>query len=59
MINKIECFSSSSSSSFFFFFFLKSKKTSPDRSDLSIAESHESVNHASAVLQECLQRKPD
>ena len=33
--------------------FLKSKTTSPDRSDLFIAESHESVNRASAVLQEC------
>ena len=41
MINKIECF------------FLKSKRTSPDRSDIFIAESHESVNRASAVLQEC------
>ena len=40
MINKIECF-----------FFLKSKRISPDRSDLFIAESHESVNRASAVLQ--------
>ena len=61
MINKIECFYSSSSSPFSSssFFFLKSKKTSPDRSDLFIAESHESVNRASAVLQECLQRKPD
>ena len=39
--------------------FFKSKKTSPDKSDLFIAESHESVNHASAVLQECLRRKAD
>ena len=39
--------------------FVKSKKTSPDRSDLFIAESHESVNRASAVLRECLRRKPD
>ena len=39
--------------------FFKSKKTSPDRSDLFIAESHETVNRASAVLQECLRRKPD
>ena len=51
MINKIECF--------FFFFLFKSKKASPDRSDLFIAESHESVNRASAVLHESLQRKPD
>ena len=43
----------------FFFFLFKSKKASPDRSDLFIAESHESVNRASAVLQECLQRKSD
>ena len=42
MNNKIECF-----------FSLKSKKTSPDRSDLFITESQESVNRASAVLQEC------
>ena len=35
MINKIERF-------------FESKKTSPDRSDLFIAESHESVNCASA-----------
>ena len=40
-------------------FFLRSKKTSPDRSDLFIAESHESDNRASAVLQECLRWKPD
>ena len=37
----------------------KSKETSPDKSDLFIAESHESVNRAIAVLQECLRRKPD
>ena len=39
--------------------FLKSKKTSPDRSDLFIAESHESVNRPSAVLQMCLRMKRD
>ena len=35
--------------------FFMSKKASPDRSDLFlfIAESHESVNRASAVLPEC------
>ena len=37
----------------------KPKKTSPDRSDLFIAESHVSVNRARAVLQDCLRRKPD
>ena len=47
MINKFE----------HFFFF--NPKTSPGRCDLFIAESHESVNHASAVLQECLRRKAD
>ena len=46
MINKIERF-------------FKSKKQSPDRSGLFTVESHESVNRASAVLQECLRRKPD
>ena len=44
---------------FLFLFFFKSKKTSRDRSDLFIAGSHESVNRASAVLQECLRRKSD
>ena len=42
--------------------FLQSKnkiKKSPDRPDLFVAESHESVNRASAVLQECLLQKPD
>ena len=39
--------------------FLKSNETSPNRSDLFIAESHESVNRASAVLQECLRRNAD
>ena len=34
-------------------------KTSPDRSDLFIAESHESFNRASEVLEECLLRKPN
>ena len=43
----------------FFFFLFKSKKASPERCDLFIAESHESVNRASAVLQECLQWKPE
>ena len=33
--------------------------SSPDRSDLFIAKSHEFVNRENAVLQECLQRKPD
>ena len=37
---------------------LSKKKASPDRSDLFIAESQESVNRARAVLQECLRRKP-
>ena len=47
MINKIERF-------------LQSRKNpSPDRPDLFVAESHESVNRASAVLQECLLQKPD
>ena len=32
--------------------FFESKKTSSDRSELFIAESHESFNRASAVLQE-------
>ena len=34
-------------------------KTSPDRSDLFIAESHQSFNRASEVLEECLLRKPN
>ena len=32
--------------------FFKYKKTSPDKSDLFIAENHEYVNCTSAVLQE-------
>ena len=51
MINKIERLFKSKKK--------KKKKKKPDKSDLFIAESHESVNRASAVLEEYSLRKPD